>query len=298
MIQGKVRDIYDEGKTLLIISTNRLSAFDRPICEIPGKGVILNQLAAWWFEKTKSIIANHVIELPAPNAMRVKKCRVLPIEVVVRGYITGSTNTSLWTLYQQGERQVFGNLLPEGLRKNQKLPHPILTPTTKSAEHDRPLKLSDLDDIPDLTPALWEKIKKSALALYQFANDYLAQKNLVLADTKYEFGLDDNNQLCLIDEIHTPDSSRYWDITEWQQACAANRDPASYDKEIIRLWYNARCNPYQIKELPKAPVELIKQVSKRYQALFAKIVTTESPLPFAGEGQGEGKTQKCAQSSE
>ncbi|OGV49898.1 MAG: hypothetical protein A3F46_09835 [Legionellales bacterium RIFCSPHIGHO2_12_FULL_42_9] len=271
MIKGKVRDIYDEGNTLLIISTNRLSAFDRPICDIPCKGVILNQLAAWWFEATQAIIQNHVIELPQANSMRVKKCRVLPIEVVVRGYITGSTNTSLWTLYQQGARQVFGNQLPEGLQKNQKLPQPILTPTTKSAEHDRPLNLEDITKIPNLTPALWEKIKTTSLALFQFANDTLAQKNLILADTKYEFGLDNNNQLCLIDEIHTPDSSRYWDIASLQQAFAENRDPASYDKEIIRLWYTQHCNPYQIKELPKAPLALIHQVSERYQALFSKI---------------------------
>ena len=281
MIKGKVRDIYDEGNTLLIISTNRLSAFDRPICDIPCKGVVLNQLAAWWFEKTQSIIQNHVLELPNANSMRVKKCRVLPIEIVIRGYITGSTNTSLWTLYQQGEREVFGNRLPDGLRKNQKLPHPILTPTTKSSEHDRPLNQEDMTKIPHLTPALWEKIKTTALVLYQFANDDLAQKNLLLADTKYEFGLDDSNQLCLIDEIHTPDSSRYWDISEWEQAFAANRDPASYDKEIIRLWYTAHCDPYQIQELPKAPLELIQQVSQRYQALLTKIT---------------GKSAVCAES--
>ena len=271
MKKGKVRDIYDEGDKLLIISSNRLSAFDRPICEVPCKGIVLNQLAAWWFNATQSIIQNHVITLPAPNAMLVKKCRVLPIEVVVRGYITGTTNTSLWTLYQQGEREIFGNILPEGLQKNQKLPRPILTPTSKSAEHDKPLNHKDLKEIPDLTPKLWAKIEATALALFQFATDYLAQKKLLLADTKYEFGLDAHNQLCLIDEIHTPDSSRYWDISEWQQALLENRDPPSYDKEIIRLWYRAHCDPYQIKELPPTPLELIQQVSTRYQVLFNKI---------------------------
>lgn len=271
MIQGKVRDIYDEGKTLLLVSTDRLSAFDRAICEIPCKGMVLNQLSAWWFDATQQIIPNHLLELPAPNTMRVRKCRVIPIEVIVRGYITGSTNTSLWTLYQQGERDVFGTILPEGLSKNAKLATPILTPTTKSADHDHPLSRADLAHIPDLTPALWAEIETAALALFQFASDYVAQKGLILADTKYEFGLDENNALCLIDEIHTPDSSRYWEYTDWQAALREGRDPASYDKEIIRLWYRERCDPYQVKDLPDAPPELITKVSQRYQDLYTKI---------------------------
>ena len=271
MIQGKVRDIYDEGDTLLLVSTNRLSAFDRHVCDVPCKGVVLNQLAAWWFEKTRTIIQNHVVDLPTPNAMRVKKCRVLPIEVIVRGYITGTTNTSLWTLYQHDVREVFGHTLPDGLQKNQKLPHPIVTPTTKSSVHDKPLNRQELTEIPYLTPALWNQIETSALVLFEFASDYLAKHNLILADTKYEFGLDENKQLCLIDEIHTPDSSRYWDRIEWEKALAEHRDPSSYDKEIIRLWYRAQCDPYQIQELPKAPTELVHQVSQRYQALFHKI---------------------------
>ena len=271
MIQGKVRDIYDEGKTLLLLSTNRLSAFDRAICDIPCKGIVLNQLSAWWFEATQSIIQNHLIECPQPNAMRVKKCRVIPIEVIVRGYITGTTNTSLWTLYQQGAREVFGTQLPENLQKNQKLAQAILTPTTKSTEHDRPLERDELLSIPGLTPELWMQIEKTALALFQFASTHLAKQGLIIADTKYEFGLDESGQLCLIDEIHTPDSSRYWEFSDWQKALAEKREPASYDKEIMRIWIRNHCDPYQINDLPTIPSELIGKVSQRYQDLYTKI---------------------------
>jgi len=271
-IQGKVRDIYDEGSTLLLVSTDRLSAFDRSICEIPHKGQVLNQLAAFWFSMTQHIIQNHLIEILNPQTMRVKKCTVIPIEVVVRGYITGTTNTSLWTLYQQGERHFFNTELPEGLKKNQKLPRPILTPTTKSHDHDQPIKnLKDLLSLPHLTQDLWNQIELVAFKLFQFANDYLAEKNLILADTKYEFGLDSSGKLCLIDEIHTPDSSRYWEVQDWQEALKNNSEPASYDKEIIRLWYKNHCDPYQIKILPRAPEALIQRLSQRYQTLYQKI---------------------------
>ncbi len=276
MIHGKVRDIVDEGKTLLLISTNRLSAFDRAICEIPCKGVVLNQLSAWWFERTRSIIQNHLIDMPEANIMRVRKCEVLPIEIIVRAYITGSTNTSLWTLYQQGARSVFGAELPAGLVKNQALPQAILTPTTKSKDHDHPLERADLANIPHLTPALWQKIETTALALFQFASDHAAKQGLIIADTKYEFGLDENHELCLIDEIHTPDSSRYWDQAEWEEALREKREPASYDKEIIRLWYRQHCDPYQTEKLPVAPVQLIQEVSERYKILYNKI--TGNPI--------------------
>ncbi len=275
MIQGKVRDIYDEGDTLLLVSTNRLTAFDRYMCDIPCKGRVLNQLSAWWLHATRHIIPNHYLSMPEPNSMRVKKCRVLPIEVIVRGYITGSTNTSLWTLYQQGERNVFGCDLPEGLRKNEKLARPILTPTTKSHDHDRPLSRDDLAHIPGLTPLLWQEIETAALALFQFATEVVEKKGLILADTKYEFGFDDNNTLYLIDEVHTPDSSRYWDVEDWKTALVEERDPASYDKEILRLWYRERCDPYTVKDLPEAPQSLIDKVKARYRELYTKITGSE-----------------------
>ena len=256
VIKGKVRDIYDEGKTLLLVSTNRLSAFDRSICDIPHKGEVLNQLSTWWFKQTQNIIQNHLLELAAPNSMRVLKCKVLPIEVIVRGYLTGSTNTAIWTLYNQGERKFFNTTLPEGMQKNDKLSTPIVTPTTKSSDHDAPLTPEDLKDL-----ALWPEVEKIALALFDFGSHTLAAKGLILVDTKYEFGLDENNQLCLIDEMHTPDSSRIWDEGTLE----------AYDKEILRLWVRERCDPYQDKDLPKIPAELIAKVSERYQSLFTKI---------------------------
>lgn len=256
MIQGKVRDIYDEGETLLLVATDRLSAFDRAICEIPHKGEVLNQLSAWWFQQTQPIIQNHLVELPKPNSMRAKKCQVLPIEVIVRGYITGSTNTSMWTLYNQGQRNFFGTVLPEGLQKNTKLPEPVVTPTTKDKDHDRPLNREDLVNM-----TVWPEIEKIAVQLFQFGAELLAKKGLILVDTKYEFGLDREGRLTLIDEIHTPDSSRIWD----------EGTHAPYDKEIIRLWVRERCDPYKDRELPSIPPELINTVSKRYQDLYTKI---------------------------
>jgi len=272
---GKVRGIYDLGTELLLVSTDRLTAFDRPLALIPHKGQVLTQLSAWWFGETKHIIANHYLDLPAFEVMRVKKCKPLPIEMVVRGYITGSTNTSLWTLYQQGEREFFGVRLPEGLKKNERLNTPILTPTTKSKEHDEPLKEEDLAAIPGLTPKLWEEMQSAALALFQHATQVLAHKDLLIADTKYEFGVDLKGNLCLIDEVHTPDSSRYWEVHDWETALKEGREPRSFDKEVMRLWYRAHCNPYDDKELPIAPPELIHTTSRRYQELFQLVTQRE-----------------------
>ena len=271
-VEGKVRDIYDLGDSLLLLATDRLSAFDRSICLVPRKGEILTQMSAWWFAKTAHIVPNHLLDLPHPQVMHVKKCQVLPIEVIVRGYITGTTDTSLWTLYQAGEREFFGTTLPEGLQKNQKLDYPILTPTTKATDHDRPLQREDLQRIPHLTPELWQQIETAALGLFNFASVHLAKQGLIIADTKYEFGLDENNQLCLIDEIHTPDSSRYWERQDWLEALRDQREPQSYDKEIIRLWYREHSDPYHDAHLPEAPLELVKRVSERYQTLYQNIV--------------------------
>jgi phosphoribosylaminoimidazole-succinocarboxamide synthase len=268
---GKVRDIYDLGEKLLLISTDRLSAFDRAIALIPHKGVLLNQLSAWWFARTEHIIANHVLKIPAPPAMIVKKCTPLAIEMVVRGYITGSTNTALWTLYSEGQREFFGTILPDKLSKNSRLPAPILTPTSKDKEHDRPLALKDLAHIPQLTPALWQQMSSAALKLFNFASELLLAKGLILVDTKYEFGLDEQGKLLLIDELHTSDSSRYWDHTDWLAAMQSQREPKSFDKELIRLWYKAHSNPYEDAVLPEAPAELIDEVSQRYLMLYERI---------------------------
>ncbi len=272
--QGKVRDIYDQGEQLLLISTDRLSAFDRAIALIPHKGDVLNQLSAWWFKETEHIIPNHMLDVPAPPAMRVKKCQPLAIEMVVRGYITGSTNTSLWTLYNSGQREFFGVTLPDGVQKNTRLPKPMLTPTSKSKDHDVPLEPIDIQKIPQMTPALWEQMSTAALSLFKFASECLWQQGLIMADTKYEFGLDHDGKLLLIDELHTPDSSRYWEVNDWENALKTAQEPKNFDKELIRLWYKSHCNPYEDKVLPIAPKALVQEVSERYSALYQKLTGT------------------------
>ena len=218
--RGKVRDTYDLGDRLLLVTTDRISAFDRHIATIPHKGAVLNQLSIWWFEQTKDIIDNHFLAMPEPNSMEVKKCRVFPVEVVMRGYMTGTTNTSVWTLYQQGERRFFETTLPAGLRKNMPLPYAIMTPSTKSDEHDEPLTVEQLHHLPGLTLEQWMRIQEKAFALFAYGQEVARQKRLILVDTKYEFGLDDEGNILLIDECHTPDSSRYWLADSYQERIA------------------------------------------------------------------------------
>ncbi len=260
---GKVRELYDEGETLIIETTDRMSGFDRYLCDVPKKGEVLTQLSAWWFEKSKSIVPNHFIELISNNKMRVKKCRVLPIEVIVRGYLTGSTNTSAWILYEQGERTFFETVLPDKLEKNSQLLEPIVTPTSKSTEHDEPLTTKNITDY--ISKEQWEKINHIALRLFQLGSAISKKAGFILVDTKYEFGLDEHNQICLIDECHTPDSSRFW----------LKDTHDHYDKEFLRLWYKKNCDPYKDKVLPTIPTELIEEMSRRYVYLYEKIICAE-----------------------
>lgn len=256
---GKVREIYDEGETLLIETTDRMSAFDRHLCEVPHKSAVLTQISAWWFEKTKHIVPNHFISLIGSNKMRVKKCRVLPIEVVVRGYITGSTNTSIFALYEKGERQFFETTLPDGLQKNCVLPKPIITPTSKSTTHDEPLTTNNIYEF--VSYELWEQIKIFSLELFQFGQEIAKENGFILVDTKYEFGLDAQNNLCLIDECHTPDSSRFWFENTFE----------NYDKEYLRLWCKKNCDPYHASFLPIPDDALIQEISRRYIYLHETI---------------------------
>ena len=256
---GKVRELYDEGETLLIETTDRMSAFDRYLCKIPHKSQVLTQLSAWWFEKTRHIAPNHFISLINHNTMRVKKCRVLPIEVVVRGFLTGSTNTSIWVLYEKGERQFFETWLPDGLQKNCALQKPIITPTTKSTMHDEPLTTKNIDKF--VSKELWRKIKTLSLTLFQFGQETAYHNGFILVDTKYEFGLDDQNNIFLIDECHTPDSSRFW-LKNFLE---------HYDKEYLRLWYKKNFDPYRDSILPIPENALIQEMSRRYIYLYEKI---------------------------
>ena len=209
-ISGKVRDIYDQGDRLILVTTDRHSSFDRIIAHVPWKGQVLNQISAWWFEKTKDIVPNHVLAIPDPNATVARKCTMVPIEAVVRGYLTGVTDTAIWTRYGKGQRNFGGVALPDGMKKNQKLPQPIFDPTTKETEHDRVLEPEQMIAEGFVSQDLFDRIKATAMALFARGQDLAARSGLILVDTKYEFGTDTNGGLVLIDEIHTPDLSRYW----------------------------------------------------------------------------------------
>lgn len=268
---GKVRDTYDCGDHLKIVTTDRQSAFDRVLAAVPFKGQVLNLCSAWWFEKTKHIIANHMLEVPAANVMSVKKCDVFPVEFVVRGYLTGTTSTSIWTQYQNGVRDYCGHALPAGLVKNQKLPNAIITPTTKAVDHDQPISAKEIVETGLMTQNDWAYASQKALALFEFGRAIADKHDLILVDTKYEMGKDAEGNILLIDECHTPDSSRYWAKASYQQRFNQGVEPDNFDKEFLRLWFVDHCDPYRDEILPQAPDDLIIKLSQRYVALYEKI---------------------------
>ena len=268
---GKVRDVYTAKNHVVLISTDRHSSFDRNIASIPFKGEVLNQISLFWFEQTKDIVPNHVLSTPDPNVVVAKKCKVIPIEMVVRGYITGSTNTSLWTHYKEGQRD-FGNfVLPEGIKKNQKLDKPVLTPTTKSDEHDRPITPKGVVAEGIVEENLWNEMADKAIKIFTRGQEVALQKGLILVDTKYEFGLDENDKLTLIDEIHTPDSSRYWKAKSYDERFNKGEEPEYFDKEFLRLWFKDHSDPYKDEVLPEAPPELVAELSRRYIEIYETI---------------------------
>jgi phosphoribosylaminoimidazole-succinocarboxamide synthase len=276
---GKVRDCYDlppdsdhpEGRRILI-SSDRISAFDRILAAIPFKGQVLTQTARYWFDLTADICANHVLAYPDPNVVIGRRLTILPVEIVVRGYLAGSTGTSILTLYKQGQRQMYGHTLPDGLADNQALPAPIITPTSKAFDggHDEPLTAADIVAQGLLTPAQWDEVSAKALALFARGQQVAAERGLILVDTKYEFGVDAAGNILLADEIHTPDSSRYWLAAGYAQALADGTRPPSFDKDVIRSWVTARCDPYSdpIPAIPDAMILATAQVySDAYQAI-------------------------------
>ncbi len=268
---GKVRDIYLAPDHITLISTDRHSSFDRIIAHIPFKGEVLNQISLFWFENTKDIIQNHVMTTPDPNVLVAKKCKLIPVEGVVRGYLTGVTDTSIWTRYSKGERSFGGINLPDGMKKNQKLPQAIFDPTTKEEKHDRTLTLDQMISEGFITKEMFEMIKQSALALFNRGQEIALAKGLILVDTKYEFGMDENDKLTLIDEIHTPDSSRYWKAGSYQERFDKGEEPEYFDKEFLRLWFKDNCDPYKDEVLPKAPLELVAELSRRYIEIYETI---------------------------
>ncbi len=269
---GKVRDCYDlpatpsePGGTRILISSDRISAFDRILAAIPWKGQVLTQMARYWFDNTADICPNHVISYPDPNVVIGKRLTILPVEVVVRGYLAGTTSTSVLTQYKAGLRQMYGHSLPDGLRDNQALPQPIITPTSKEFDggHDAPLTPDQILSSGLLTKTQWDDVSARALALFARGQAMAARRGLILVDTKYEFGTDPQGHILLADEIHTPDSSRYWIASGYDQAFAAGTRPPSFDKDVIRSWVAARCDPYK-DPIPEIPADMIEATSKTY----------------------------------
>jgi len=276
--KGKVRDRYEvDGKMVMIVS-DRQSAFDVNIGLIPFKGQVLNMISKFWFEKTKDIVGNHVLEVPDPNVMIVKKLKMFPVEVVVRGYITGVTNTSMWLNYHEGERNFCGNLLPEGLKKNQKLDTPIITPTTKDTEHDEKISAEEIIKTGLVEKEKWEKISEYALALFKRGQELAAEKGLILVDTKYEFGEDEDGNILVGDEVHTPDSSRYWIMDTYQERHDRGEEPEYFDKEYLRIWLRKHGFEYG-KKAPEITDELIIEFSSRYIDLYEKMTGLKFEFP-------------------
>ncbi len=281
--RGKVRDLFSlPGDRWLIVTTDRLSAFDRILTLIPFKGQVLNQLSAFWFGETEEIVPNHLLEVPDPSVSLVRECEALPVEVVVRGYITGVTKTALWYRYSLGERHIYGYDFPDGMEKNQPLPEPIITPTTKgrAGEHDERITCAEVVERGLLDADTWEQVQAAALKIFARGQELARRGGLILVDTKYEFGRAPDGTLRLIDEVHTPDSSRFWDAESYEERVAQGLEPQSFDKELLRLWYAER--GYRGEgEPPEATEDLIVQLSQRYIALYERLTgTTFAPREY------------------
>lgn len=270
--KGKVRDFWQLDGRRVLVTTDRLSAFDRILTAVPFKGQVLNQLSAFWFDRTQDLIDNHVISVPDPSVTVAHDCELFPVEVVVRGYITGVTQTALWYRYSLGERQIYGYSFPDGLVKNQPLSEPIITPTTKgqAGEHDARITCAEVVTHGLLDENTWAQVQAAALAVFRRGQEIARQGGLILVDTKYEFGRAADGRVMLIDEVHTPDSSRFWVADTYEARLAAGLEPENFDKEFLRLWYAER--GYRGDgDPPAATDELIVQVSQRYIACYEKL---------------------------
>lgn len=283
--RGKVRENYDlpDGRRI-IITTDRISAFDRVLASIPHKGAILTQIARFWFEETADIAANHVVAYPDPNVVVGKRLDILPVEIIVRGYLAGTTDTSILTRYKRGERTIYGITFPDGMRDNEVLPAPIITPTSKAFDggHDEPLTADEIIEKGLLTEAEWDEVSATALKLFARGQEIAAKRGLILADTKYEFGKDADGNILLADEIHTPDSSRYWMAESYEKRFSAGERPESFDKDFIRSWVVARCDPYK-DPIPEIPEDVVFAASGVYARAFEMI----TGKPFVPDDSGE-----------
>jgi len=282
--RGKARDNYDlrDGRRI-IIATDRLSAFDRIVAAIPCKGQVLTQIARFWFDATRDICPNHVIEYPDPNVVVCQRLEILPVEIVVRDYLTGTTGTSIWPMYRAGQREIYGIRFPDGLRENQKLPSTIITPTTKAMDggHDEPLTAGEIDGRGLLTSEQWRTVSELSLALFARGREIAQDRGLILVDTKYEFGFDADGRIILADEIHTPDSSRYWIRNSYDRLLASGKPPQTLDKDFVRRWVTARCDPYR-DPLPEIPRDVILEAARIYIDAFETITGQAFALPQPG----------------
>ncbi len=279
--RGKARDNYDlENGERILIATDRLSAFDRALAAIPFKGQVLTAIARFWFDATADVCENHVRFDPDPNVVVVKRLEMMPVEIIVRDYLAGSTDTSILSMYKKGAREVYGAALPHGLRDNEKLPQTIITPTTKAdhGAHDAPLTPKEIIDRQLLTPRQWDDVAGKALALFARGRDIAAARGLILADTKYEFGFNPAGHIVLADEIHTPDSSRYWLAETYPERFAAGLPPDSLDKDFIRNWVRARCDPYR-DPIPDIPSDVILEAAATYIDAFETITGKSFVFP-------------------
>ena len=270
-VEGKVRDSYIHDGKRVLVATDRVSAFDRVLGAIPFKGQVLNQLSAWWFEQTRDLVHNHLLAVPDPNVTVAHEARTLPVEVIVRGYITGVTKTALWTLYQQGVERPYGLELPSGLRKNDALPGPVVTPTTKATggAHDQRLTCEEVVQHGLVEPNLWSQVQRTALQLFARGQQVARRAGLILVDTKYEFGLIDGH-LALIDEVHTPDSSRYWVADSYEATRGTDDDPEQYDKELLRQWYVGQGFRGE-GQAPPMPPEVVETMVRRYVSAYERL---------------------------
>ncbi|MBV8654069.1 MAG: phosphoribosylaminoimidazolesuccinocarboxamide synthase [Alphaproteobacteria bacterium] len=279
--RGKVRDNYDlpDGRRILI-ATDRLSAFDRIITALPFKGQVLTQIARFWFEATRDICPNHVVEYPDPNVVVGRRLAIMPVEIVVRDYLAGTTSTSILSMYRAGRREMYGHRFPDGMRENEKLPAPIITPTTKAfgGGHDEELTEAAILERKLLTTAQWHTVTSYAFALFARGREMARRHGLILADTKYEFGFDKDGTIVLADEIHTPDSSRYWRADSYEKRFAAGEKPDSFDKDFVRSWVVARCDPYK-DPIPEIPRDVILEAARVYIDVFETMTGQSFPLP-------------------
>jgi phosphoribosylaminoimidazole-succinocarboxamide synthase len=272
--KGKVRDCYtgNDGRRVIVV-TDRISAFDRSLGVLPLKGQILNRVASFWFEKTKHLVPNHVISVPDPNVMIVEECTLLPVEMVLRAYLTGTTSTSIWVHYERGVREFCGHRLPDGLKKHQRLPEVIVTPSTKAAQGDHDVSASR-EEILKLTgmPAEdFDEAERLARILFQEAERHCRERGLIFVDTKYEFGKTRDGRIIVIDEIHTPDSSRFWIANTYDERYREGQDPESFDKEYLRRFLAAQ--GFQGEgEVPPIPADVRVESSLRYIAAIETIM--------------------------